>query len=201
MAIFRSDFRDRRLWRQRSIYLALTAAAAIAAFSQNSVPLVFLIYPLLVFLSLRLDLGSAAMALLEVAIVGSWYTIRGEGPFHAQGFVNPVGPNVLLQLFIIAGIFILFSITVVLERQKATERKLQEIASLHRLVTENSRDVIIVADFDGKRSYVSPASESMGGWKPEEAMALTGLQLVHPDEHAQKSRRRCANCVPAAMMW
>ena len=182
MAIFQSDFKDRRLWGQRSIYLALTAAVAIGAFSQNSVPLVFLIYPLLVFLTLRVDLGSAALALLEVTAVGSWFTIRGEGPFHAQGFVNPVGPNILLQLFIIAGIFILFSISVVLERQKTTERKLQEIVSLHRLVTDNSRDLIIVADFDGNRSFVSAAAQRMGGWKLEEAMAFTALQLVHPEE-------------------
>jgi diguanylate cyclase (GGDEF)-like protein/PAS domain S-box-containing protein len=182
VAIFQSDLRDIRLWQQRSIYLALTAALAVAAFSQNSVPLVFLIYPLLVFLSLHMDLGSAAMALLEVAAVGSWFTIRGEGPFNTQGFVNPVGPNVLLQLFIIAGIFILFSITVSMERQKATERKLQEIVSLHRLVTENSRDVIIVADFDGNRSYVSSAAQSMGGWKPEEAAAFGSLGLVHPED-------------------
>jgi diguanylate cyclase (GGDEF)-like protein/PAS domain S-box-containing protein len=182
VAIFQSDLRDIKLWRQRSIYLVLTAALAIAAFSQNSVPLVFLVYPLLVFLSLHMDLGSAAMALLEVTAVGSWFTIRGEGPFHTQGFVNPVGPNVLLQLFIIAGIFILFSISVALERQKATERKMQEIVSLHRLVTENSRDVIIVADFDGNRSYVSSAAESMGGWSPEEAMAFGSLGLVHPED-------------------
>ncbi|MGD0681826.1 MAG: diguanylate cyclase [Terracidiphilus sp.] len=182
VAIFQSALRGRKQVRQHWLYLALTAALAIVAFSQNKVPLVFLIYPLLVYLSLSVDLGSAALALLEVTAVGSWFTIRGEGPFHALGFVNPIGPNVLLQLFIIAGIFILFSISVVLERQKATERKLQEIVSLHRLVTENSRDVIIVADFDGNRSYVSSASKSMGGWNSEEAMELSGLQLVHPED-------------------
>jgi diguanylate cyclase (GGDEF)-like protein/PAS domain S-box-containing protein len=181
VAIFQSDFRERRPWRQRLIYLVLTAAVAIAAFSQNSIPLVFLIYPLLVFVSLRVDLGSAALALLEVTAVGSWFTIRGEGPFHTQGFVNPVGPHILLQLFIIAGIFILFSISVVLERQRATERKLQETVSLHRLVTDNSRDVIIVADFDGNRSFVSSASEAMFGWKREEMLRKSN-EWVHPDD-------------------
>ncbi len=183
VAVFQADFSDRRRWRQNWIYVALAAAAAIAAFSQDKVPLLFLIYPLLVAISLRVDLGWAAMAMLVVAATGSWFTIRGEGPFHMEEFVNPVGPNVLLQLFVIMGAFILYSISVVLERQKATERRLQETASLHRLVTENSRDVIILADLNGKRSYVSSASESMGGWKPEEAAALAGLQMVHPEDH------------------
>jgi diguanylate cyclase (GGDEF)-like protein/PAS domain S-box-containing protein len=182
VAIFQADFSDRKRWRQRGIYLAVIAAVAIAAFSQNNGTLVFLIYPLLVIISLRVDLGWAALAMLVVAATGSWFTIRGEGPFHMAGFVNPAGPNVLLQLFIIAGIVILYSISVGMERQKVTERRLQETVSLHRLVTENSRDVIIVADFNGKRSYISAASESMGGWKPEELMLLSGLQLVHPED-------------------
>jgi diguanylate cyclase (GGDEF)-like protein/PAS domain S-box-containing protein len=85
----------------------------------------------------------------------------------------------------------IYTVSVVLERQKATERSLQEIASLHRLVTENSRDVIIVADFDGKRSYVSSAVQSMFGWNPEEATAHTALQLVHPEDlyKAEAARR------------
>jgi diguanylate cyclase (GGDEF)-like protein/PAS domain S-box-containing protein len=121
----------------------------------------------------------AAVALLEIATAGNWFTIRGQGPFHAQGFIHPVGPNILLQLYIVAGIFIIYCISVVMEQQKATERKLQEIVSLHRLVTDNSRDVIIVADFNGHQSYVSAASESMSGWKPEEVLARDSLDLVH----------------------
>jgi len=182
VAIFQSNLRDRIRWRKDWVYLALTAAVAIAAFSQNKIPLLFLIYPLLVFISLRTGLGSAALALLEIAAAGTWFTIRGEGPFHSPGFINPVGPNVHLQLFVIAGIFILYSISIVMEKQKATEHRLGEIASLHKLVTENSRDVIIVADFNGHRSYVSAASKSMGGWKPEEVMARDSLDLVYPKD-------------------
>jgi diguanylate cyclase (GGDEF)-like protein/PAS domain S-box-containing protein len=182
VAIFQSDLSDRKQWRKDWIYLALTATVAIAAFSQDRIPLVFLIYPLLVFISLRVGLGPSALALLEIAAAGSWFTIRGEGPFHSAGFINPVGPNVLLQLFVIAGIFILYSISMVLEQQKATERRLREIVSLHRLVTENSRDAIIVADFNGHRSYVSAASESMSGWTPEEVLAQDSLELVHPKD-------------------
>jgi diguanylate cyclase (GGDEF)-like protein/PAS domain S-box-containing protein len=188
VAIFQSSLRDRIRCRKDWIYLALTAAVAIAAFSQNRIPIVFLIYPLLVFISLRTGLGLAALALLEIAAAGSWFTMRGEGPFHSSGFINPVGPNILLQLFVIAGIFILYSISIVLEKQKVTERRLREIASLHKLVTENSHDIIIVADFNGHRSYVSAASESMGGWKPEEVLALDSLDLVHPrDQHKVKA--------------
>jgi len=85
---------------------------------------------------------------------------------------------------------------VVLERKKATERKLQEIVSLHQLVSENSRDVIVVADFDGNRSFVSAAAR-VWGWKPEDVIAFTGLQLVHPDD-LHKAKAAVGDYVPAA---
>jgi diguanylate cyclase (GGDEF)-like protein/PAS domain S-box-containing protein len=183
VAIFRARLRKSRIYGIHWIYIILLAFATLAVFSQTNVPVAFILYPLLLLVLFRLGLGWASMATLFIAAVGSWCTIRGEGPFTLSNSLSPLEPFILLQIFIASGMFMLYSVSVLLERQKATERKLQEIASLHRLVTENSRDVIIVADFDGKRSYVSPASESMGGWKPEEAMALTGIQLVHPDEH------------------
>jgi len=54
---------------------------------------------------------------------------------------------------------ILYSVSVVIENLRSTERRLQEIASLHKLVTENSRDIILLADFDGVPRYISPAVE------------------------------------------
>jgi diguanylate cyclase (GGDEF)-like protein/PAS domain S-box-containing protein len=183
VAIFRSRLRNSRIYGTYWIYIILLAVATLAVLSQANVPVAFILYPLLLLVLLRLGLGWAAMATLFIAAVGSWYTIRGEGPFALSNSLSPLEPSILLQVFIASGMFMLYSVSVVMERQKATERKLQEIVSLHRLVTKNSRDVIIVADFDGKRSYVSPASVSMGGWKPEEALALTGLQLVHPEEY------------------
>ena len=163
-------------------YLILIAVASFATLSQASLQLPFLLYPLLVLVLLRLGLGWSAMATLIVAGVGSWYTAHGQGPFTLSNFLAPLGATIELQIFLASAMLMLYSISVALERQKAIERELQKIASLHRLVTENSRDLIIVADFDGNRSYVSSAVQGMFGWKPEEAMAHTGLELVHPED-------------------
>jgi diguanylate cyclase (GGDEF)-like protein/PAS domain S-box-containing protein len=122
------------------------------------------------------------MATLIAAGFGSWYTAHGQGPFTLSNFLAPLGATIELQIFLASAMLMLYSISVVLERQRATEHKLQEIVSLHRLVTENSRDVIIVADFKGNRSYVSSAAASMGGWNPEEALSFTSLELVHPED-------------------
>jgi diguanylate cyclase (GGDEF)-like protein/PAS domain S-box-containing protein len=169
-------------WQRHWVYPVLLLVVAFAAFAQNTVPLVYFIYPLLVLVLVRLGLRFASLFTLLVAAIGGGLTICNRGPFAAEGSINPALPNLHLQAAIAAAIVLIYSISVVLERQKTTERKLQEIVSLHQLVSENSRDVIVVADFDGNRSFVSAAAMSMGGWKPEEAIALTGLQLVHPED-------------------
>jgi diguanylate cyclase (GGDEF)-like protein/PAS domain S-box-containing protein len=184
VAIFQSDFSDRKRWRQNWIYLALTVALTVGAFCQDRIPLWILIYPLLVVIALRVDLGWAALSMLLAVITESCYTIRGEGPFAVAESTWPMGPGVIMQLYFAAGIFILYSISVVMERQKATESRLREIASLHKLVTENCRDAIILINFNGVGNYVSSAAEGMTGWSREELLKMGSIDLLHPEDQS-----------------
>ncbi|MGO9317540.1 MAG: diguanylate cyclase domain-containing protein [Terracidiphilus sp.] len=182
VAVLQTRLRNAVNWQRHWFYPVLLLVAALAAFSQNTVPLVYLIYPLLVLVLVRLGLGYTSLFTLLVASIAGVLTVCNRGPFAASGSINPALPNLHVQAAIAAAIVLIYSISVVLEQQKSTERKLQEIVSLHRLVSENSRDVIIVSDFDGNRTYVSAAVQNMFGWKPEEATDHTGLQLVHPED-------------------
>jgi len=181
-AVLKTRLRNTVDWRRNWFYPAFLLGVTFAAFAQNRAPLVYFIYPLLVLVLVRLGLGYASLFAILVAAIAQWLTICGYGPFAAEGFISPILSSLHLQAAVASAIMLIYGISVVLERQKATERRLQETVSLHKLVTENSRDLIILADFNGNRSYVSSASESMGGWKPEEASALAGLQLVHPED-------------------
>jgi diguanylate cyclase (GGDEF)-like protein/PAS domain S-box-containing protein len=181
-AIFRARLKKTLSCGKDWIYVILCAAVTLAVFSQAHVPVPFLLYPFLLLVLLRMGLGWAAVATLFVAAVGSWHTIRGEGPFALSTPLSLLEPSILLQVFIAAAMFMLYSISVVLEQQKATESRLQEIAVLHKMVTENSRDVIVLADFEGHRSYVSPAAESVSGWTSEELLAMSSTELMHPED-------------------
>jgi diguanylate cyclase (GGDEF)-like protein/PAS domain S-box-containing protein len=142
----------------------------------------YLIYPLLVLVLVRMGLGYASLSMLCVGAIGGWLTVRGSGPLPQAGIANPEFPSLLLQAFVAFGMMMLYTVSVWLERQKATERRLQEIVSLHALVTENSRDVIILADLEGNRRYVSAAAEGMGGWKPQELIKNGSYAFVHPED-------------------
>jgi diguanylate cyclase (GGDEF)-like protein/PAS domain S-box-containing protein len=182
VAIFRWRFRDSVDWSKNWLYPAALVAVTIAAFSQPTLPLLFLVYPFLVLTLLRFGLAWSTMALLFVAVTSGGLTLHGWGPFATQAALAGSDPSILLQLFVATGMFILYSVSVAIERQKSTERKLEEIATLHNLVAANSRDVIILAGFDGRRRFVSAAAETMGGWKPEEVMRQGTFDLVHPDD-------------------
>lgn len=171
----------KKLHRMGQFYLPVAmVAATVVSFSQAGIPYIFLIYPLLVLNLLQLDLGWAAIELLFIAITSATFTLHHHGPFAALTAYTHTDPSVILQLFILTGMFLLYSVSIVLEHQRKTERKLKEIAALHQLVTENSRDVIILADFNGKRSYVSAATTVLCGYTPEEVRTQNSFELVHP---------------------
>ncbi len=64
---------------------------------------------------------------------------------------------------------------------KAVEITLKETENKYQMIVENTYDVIMLTNTDGRISYLSPSCESRLGYKPEE---LTGekLRIVHPDD-------------------
>ena len=182
VAILQTRFKSKVEWRKSWIYPAMVVASTLAAFSQSGMPLLFLIYPLLVLTLLRFGLAWSASSLFFMAMASATLTLHGFGPFALVSGVEPFSANMLLQRFVATAMFILYCVSVAIEKQKATERKLEESVNLHTLVTQNSRDLIILADFQGRRSYVSDAAESMGGWSPADLRKQGSFDLVHPQD-------------------
>jgi len=166
------------------VLLAALIPIAIGAFAPWKVPFLFLIYPIVALILFRLGLGWAAFSTLFVTAVGSWSTIHNMGPFAVGGTATSRSSTILLQFYLASGMFLIFAASSVLETLRDTERKLRETANLHELVAANSRDVIIFADFEGRRSYVSAAAGRLGGWSSEGLLGHRSLELVHPEDRA-----------------
>ena len=181
VAIFRTGLRSVRKGGLVWIYPALLVIVTVCGFGQSRVPMLFLAYPLMVLVLLRLDLAWAALCALFFSATGSYFTIHGQGPLLIAKSFAPEAPIVLLQFYTVSGMFLLYCISIVLVRQKETERRLVKTVTLHKLVTENSRDAILIVDVHGHASYASPAIERMTGWKAEEAGSL-GFDMVHPND-------------------
>ena len=173
------------IWRKRWYLPVALIAIVLFSFCQKDFPIIFLLYPAVAFILFRFGIGGASAATLFVATAGSWFTIHGMGPFARIGSASKIEPTVLLQLYVASGMFLVFAAGSVVDALRFTERQLRETLSLHTLVTENSRDVIILADFNGKRSYVSASASTWGGWRREELMRMTSLELVHPEDRGK----------------
>jgi len=182
VSLFLSHLRQPGRWKNYWLLPVGLIPVTFASFCQDRAPVIFSVYPIVALILFRFGLAWASVATLFVAAVGSWFTIHGMGPFARIGSALQIEPTILLQLYIASGMFLVFAAASVLDTLRATERRLREIVSLHDLVTENSRDLIILADFAGNRSYVSASASKWGGWGREELLDLTTLSLVHPED-------------------
>jgi diguanylate cyclase (GGDEF)-like protein/PAS domain S-box-containing protein len=182
VAIFQMRFSDSASLKKHWHYPLALAAITVAAFTQNRMPLFILIFPALVLLLMRLGLGWAALATLFVAATASWYSIHDLGPFAIARMAQGVGASLQLQFFVACCIFMIYLVSVILEERDATEFRLEEITSIHSMVTDNSRDVILLADLDGLCTYVSPAVELLSGWKQEELIKQKLAVHAHQDD-------------------
>jgi diguanylate cyclase (GGDEF)-like protein/PAS domain S-box-containing protein len=182
VAIFQTRFGDSASLKKHWHYPLLLAAITLASLTQNRMPLFILIFPVLVLLLMRLGLGWAALGTLFIAATASWFSIHDVGPFAISRAAYSVGASIQLQFFVACCILTIYLVSVILEERDATEYRLEELASIHSMVTDNSRDVILLADLDGICTYVSPAVEALSGWKQENLIKQKLAIQAHPDD-------------------
>ncbi|WP_310681217.1 PAS domain S-box protein [Aliifodinibius sp. S!AR15-10] len=63
-----------------------------------------------------------------------------------------------------------------------TQQKLQEEKERYRLITENSTDMISRHAPDGTYLYVTPSSEQLIGFTPDELVGKNAYEFFHPDD-------------------
>ena len=67
------------------------------------------------------------------------------------------------------------------ERSK-TEEALRRSEGLFRALTETSAELVSISGADGRRSYISPSSERVLGYRPEDLEGRSPLDLIHPED-------------------
>lgn len=185
VAILQSRMRGTVLLRKHWIYPALVLAVTVLVFSQDRFPLLFLVYPFLVLVLTRIDLGWAALSTLIVAMLGGWYTVHHHGPLELSVKAGMEWKAAILQLYLASAIFTLYAISIVFGNLRKTQSDLRQIAALHKLVVDNSRDAIELGDLDGTRNYVSAGIKAMTGWEPRELLGRAFREVIHPADLAE----------------
>jgi PAS domain S-box-containing protein len=73
------------------------------------------------------------------------------------------------------------SVLVDITKQKKIEESLRENEEKFRGIVENSQDVIILTNPDGRASYISPAGVSVLGYNPDDLIGKIP-EIFHPDD-------------------
>lgn len=67
-------------------------------------------------------------------------------------------------------------------RLHKTERLLREREASYRLLADTTTDMVVRADLDGTRRYVSPGCRAILGYEPQALIGTRPLDSVHPDD-------------------
>jgi diguanylate cyclase (GGDEF)-like protein/PAS domain S-box-containing protein len=96
--------------------------------------------------------------------------------------------NRLSRTLMALGILTLIVLAVFFVVQRRSHRRLQGVLAKlgeselqYRTLAENSSDLVVRMQFDGRRLYVSPSTRELLGFEPEELMQPR-WELVHPDD-------------------
>jgi diguanylate cyclase (GGDEF)-like protein/PAS domain S-box-containing protein len=171
---------SRSKWYEVVGLFALLCGVSIAVFWQTSLPLLFAILPVLLLVEFRLGMAGAALGLLAVSSIGGYFTARNHGPISLTVF--SLSPRTLmLQIFAFVSMLLLYIAEVVRAARNRLDLGLRASEQRFRLLAEGTTDIITMRDLGRGLEYVSPAVETLLGWKPPEI----GSELpaaVHPDD-------------------
>jgi PAS domain S-box-containing protein len=78
-----------------------------------------------------------------------------------------------------------FGVLLDVSELRRAEEKARESDMRYRLMAENSSDVIVTSDLEGRTTFVSPSSVAVTGYTSEERMGQHAANITHPDDIAE----------------
>ena len=73
--------------------VALLCCLSLIVFWQTSLPLLFVIFPCLLLLEVRLGLAGSAVGLLAISVIGGYFTARGHGPIGLTHLIHALSAH------------------------------------------------------------------------------------------------------------
>ena len=164
--------------------LALVALPAIGIFYLTSLPLLFVMPPLLLLATFRLRQIGAVAAIAILALISAYATASNHGPIAAASAVG-AERLILLQLFLAVTFATALPVAATLSERDARATEAQQLAERYRAVVENIDEVIFRTDRDGRWTYLNPAWEMLSGFTVAAYLGRSWLDRIEPDQRAE----------------
>lgn len=176
-------FHRQRLMRTALLFL-LIAAAGCLIFRQTHYSLNFLLIPLLMLVVSDVGVLGAVVAIFEILVIGAAYTLHGRGPFWLSPGSNLRSSVLVLQCAMLALVVTMVPFAAMLERQRQLRASLRMGIQRYQLLADNSRDIVVLVNLEGRRLYVSPAVYDVLGWTAEEWTGQSAADFMHNEDLA-----------------
>ncbi|MEO6102010.1 MAG: diguanylate cyclase [Pseudoxanthomonas sp.] len=161
--------------------MLLIAIVCGAVFYQSRYPLLFLVYPPLLFGVFRHRFAGLVVGISLLGVIGISATTLGHGPLSLVPGGSAVVRIMLLQLFIGTACLMAFPVALGMAERTRLMASVRESELRYRMLADYSHDVVVRMRADGHRLYVSPSALDILGWEPAELLRPSGI-LVHPDD-------------------
>jgi diguanylate cyclase (GGDEF)-like protein/PAS domain S-box-containing protein len=161
-------------------------AAALIAFGQPALPVLFILFPPLMLLAMTGNRRWVIAGLVATALVGAGMTATGHGPIHHQARAV-IWSAMLLQLLILSCMAVVLPLTASMEQRRRLGRTLRGSESRYRMLAEHSHDIVLLVDAEGYCKYVSPAIQNTLGY-PAAKMVESSLQSLVDDASQATAR-------------
>ncbi|GAM97017.1 diguanylate cyclase/phosphodiesterase [alpha proteobacterium U9-1i] len=172
-----------------AVTLALIVGVLFMVFAQDSLPILFLVPPVLMFATFRLGTRGAALGILLTAAVAISCAIAGKGPTQlVEG--SDLERVLMLQAFL--AVMSLSTLPVAAALSDAVRARSEIVAARlraerseakYRALADYSTDIVVRLGPGGIISYASPACRILGV-DPEHAIGRSTLDFVAAEDRA-----------------
>jgi diguanylate cyclase (GGDEF)-like protein/PAS domain S-box-containing protein len=172
---------------ERGAFVAWVLVFALivgAVFYQSRYPLLFLIYPPLLWGAFRHRFAGVVVGVSLITLIGISATALGHGPLGGAQF-DRLHHTLLLQVFIGAACLMTYPIALGMAERSRLMSRIRSSELRYRMLADYSHDVVVRMRADGQRLYVSPSAKDILGWEPDELLT-SRWELVHPDDRAMQ---------------
>ena len=161
--------------------IGLVGVTTLWVFSQSRAPILFLIYPPLLFAAFRHRFAGLVVGVTLVTLISVVATKFGSGPLNLIVDATEQQRTLLLQFFIAVTCLTALPVVVALAERGRLAAQLRESERNYRILADYSRDIVVRMRADGHHLYVSPAVKEVLGWEPTE-LAEPRWELIHADD-------------------
>ena len=171
------------LWRGLAMF-GLVAAVTTLVFRQTTYAMSFLIVPALLVATFHMRARGAAGSVVIIALIASWFTIEGNGPFAMMNVT--VGERAYLAQAFVATMFLcaLPLAAVLDERDELADRTAAHLAAI-RGIADRIGDVLFRIDDRDCWAYVNPAYHAITGRSASGAIGRTIFSDLPERDHAR----------------